>query len=247
MTKPLDEEPTTGEWQEIVSMGGEIPPTLPSVRNQDTTDLVGWHPANFRKLENPNKALKIKSRPGRGGQITYIDWTMAAEILDNALGIGQWYLDPVKISEFPRPDPDPKNPGDLMYEYTVLYRFIHPQVAPFPVFGHGWWYAKDPAGSKADALEAAYSRAVTKACARLSSFVRPLWARDTARVAQISAPAEVAVQGTRSLIDQINNLGKGDKINEILADRGWTIDSLATVPAGDLIKFQQEISKLMSG
>lgn len=187
----------------------------------------------------------IKSRPGKGGSVQYVGWTDAASLLDDVFGPGQYTLEIEHINEEMRPDPE--MPSQFVTTYTVQYLFRDRAnlVMPFTVFGWGDCYWKDKSAHRADALEAAYSRALTKSSARLCKWIRAVWAKDDEAMKAITSANPGQVSTAEMVIKQLKAAGKEEGISRLLSNYGVSENDLKKLTQLEITALSKDLGDLL--
>lgn len=206
------------EWDEDGNMkeveGGELfsPSSLQLVPITPSTVGVMRMPnpgeVQLTALETPPRSVAsiIKTRQGRGGEITYIPWPAASDLLDYAFGPGGWSVEVENQTFETRVDTGRgAKPGDLVYEYMVKCRCWASVMGPhyWTIYGWGNYYSKDDSAHRAEALEAAVSRCVTKFAARLSVAFRKVWAKDDLLVKAVTPASPAQISSCLMMIEQV--------------------------------------------
>lgn len=191
----------------------------------------------------------LKSRVGRGGQFQYLPWTSTADVFDAVFGPGGWQVNIHHLNQEERVYTDKDNLVKSKIEVTTWCKFRAVGL-PFPeydVMGHGfYYYMADPESSLADAIESAMSRCITKMGARLSKYLRAVWAKDNEVIKSMTPATQGDISAVHMMYDEVVKL-KGGKAKTVKLFEKYGLASSSEVTVENLTSTEaQELTKALA-
>ena len=219
----------------------------------------GGYDVHLEHLKVRPKSVKgiIKSRVGRGGKpVRYVGWENTADVFDESFGPGMWSNSLYRLNQTPRIDTDKSGNNRTKTEVTAWCKF-RGMGLPYEVdvFGHGFLYSDDPEASLADAIESAMSRALTKAGARLSKYLRSVWNQDDEAIKHLENASQTEINAAMMMISMIEDRAKSkpevgealQKLYEEYGLRGKGEFTPSNLTSGQVNEFNRKAGGLAVG